>query len=111
MNWIDYIAFILSILLIMIPLIDKLIEYVKKSVKEKNWNKLIELIMNFMAEAEHKFSDGATRKEWVLGMIQASAKTINYDINIDEVSALIDKLCSLTKVVNVSPQSDERGEK
>ena len=83
-----------------IPLTLKLIEYVKKSIKEKNWNKLLDLIISLMKEAEAKFDDGTTRKEWVLAMIKASSDSINYDINIDEVGTLIDNLCNMTKAVN-----------
>ena len=42
-------------------------------------------------------------------MVKASSDTINYDINMDEISALIDSLCDMAKVVNV--QDEETGEK
>lgn len=100
MNWIEIIVAILTGLATCIPLVWKLIEYVKKAVKEKNWNELLKLIMNLMSEAEKKFDDGATRKEWVLAMVQASSDTINYDIDIELVSALIDSLCDMSKTVN-----------
>ena len=45
MEWINYAVSILSGLAIAIPLVVKLIEYVKKAVKEKNWNKLLDLVM------------------------------------------------------------------
>ena len=38
-------------------------------------------------------------------MVKASAGTINYDINMDEISALVDSLCEMANVVNTS--SDE----
>ena len=56
--------------------------------------------MNLMEEAETKFETGADRKEWVMMMIKASADTINYEIDMDEISKLIDSLCSMTKIVN-----------
>lgn len=84
-----------------IPLVIKLVEYVVKSVKERNWNNLLDLVMSLMAEAEKKFATGAERKEWVIAMVQASADTINYEIDIDTLSILIDSLCDLTKEVNV----------
>lgn len=43
---------------------------------------------------------GADRKEWVLAMVRASADTVKYEINMDEISALIDSLCDMSKVVN-----------
>ena len=75
-------------------------KYVKKSVEEKNWNQLLNLVTNLMEEAEKKFATGAERKEWVLAMVKASADTINYPINLEEVSKLIDSLCDMSKIVN-----------
>ena len=83
-----------------ITLIIKLIEYVQKAVKERNWKKVIELVLKLMAEAEQKFENGADKKQWVLAMVKASADSINYDINMDEIDLLIDNLCAMSKVVN-----------
>ena len=85
-----------------IPLIISLVKYVSKAIKEKNWTNLITLVTKLMAEAENKFETGAERKDWVLGMVKASAATINYDVDIDAVATLIDNLCDLTKKVNTS---------
>ena len=83
-----------------IPLIVSLIKYVKVAIKEKNWDKLLDMVMHLMSEAEKKFNDGATRKEWVIAMIKASSDSINYDIDVDAVGDLIDSLCDMSKVVN-----------
>lgn len=85
-----------------IPLVISLIKYVQKAIKEKNWTNLVTLITKLMAEAETMFATGAERKEWVLGMVKASAVTINYDVDINAVASLIDSLCALTKKVNVT---------
>jgi len=98
--WIEYILAILSGLAVTIPLVIKLVEYVQKAIREKNWKRLLELVMAYMIEAEKKFDNGADRKAWVLSMIEASSKTIEYDIDLAIVSQMIDSLCSLTKVVN-----------
>lgn len=100
MEWINYFLSILSGLAVAIPLVMKLVEYINKSIKEKNWGKLIELIINLIPEAETKFGNGAERKEWVISMIKSSADTIDYDIDINIVSDLIDSLCKMTKTVN-----------
>ena len=85
-----------------IPLVVKLVEYVhKEAVKEKNWDKLLSLVMRLMAEAEQKFTDGATRKEWVMAMVKGAAETINYKVDTEKLAELIDSLCELTKKVNV----------
>ena len=104
MEILELIIEILAGLMIVIPLVVKLIEYVKKSVLEKNWNNLIHLLLNLIATAEEKFDNGADRKQWVIAMVQASANTINYPISEQELSKLIDNLVELTKKVNVKIQ-------
>jgi hypothetical protein len=64
--WIQAIISILSGIAVLVPLIVTLIDYVKKSTKEKNWNQMLKLVMNLMAEAEDKFDKGADKKEWVI---------------------------------------------
>lgn len=91
---------ILSGLVVLIPLVVKLIEYVQKATKEKNWNRLLDMTMKLMEEAETKFENGADKREWVLAMVKASADSINYDIDIEEVGKMIDSLCAMTKIVN-----------
>lgn len=108
MEIVELIIEILSGLIIVIPLVLKLVEYVKKATIEKNWNNLIRLVMSLMATAEQKFDNGADRKEWVIAMVQASANTINYPISEKELSDLIDNLCALTKKVNVAIKEEEK---
>lgn len=108
MQWVNYIVSILSGLAIAIPLVVKLVEYVKKSVRERNWNKLLDLVMKLMSEAETKFETGAEKKEWVLALVKASADSINYDIDTNAVSELIDNLCDMTKVVNAPSNTENK---
>lgn len=100
MEWVKVLVSVLSGLAAAIPLVIKLVEYVQKSVKEKNWNRMLDMVMNLMVIAETKFDTGADRKEWVMAMVKASADTINYDIDMDAVGSLIDSLCGMSKVVN-----------
>ena len=100
MEWYEIIVSILSGLLVTIPLVVKLVEYVKIAIHEKNWNQLLALVMRLMAEAEEKFDNGADRREWVLGMVEASADIVDYEINLEQVGELIDSLCAMSKKVN-----------
>ena len=100
MEWYTLLISVLSGLVVTIPLVVKLVEYVKKAIKEKNWNKLLALVMRLMAEAEEKFDNGADRKSWVLGMVSASAEIVDYDIDLEQVGELIDSLCDMSKKVN-----------
>lgn len=105
-NIIQHILTIVSGLAVVIPLVIKLVEYVQKFIKEKNWTQLLSMVMDYMSEAEKNFSDGATRKEWVMTMVETSAKTLNYDLDMTVVSDLIDNLCSMSKSVN-PPATEE----
>ena len=105
MEYLDVILSIVAGLAAAIPLVIKLVQYVQKAIKEKNWGQLLDLVMSLMEEAEEKFADGATRKEWVMAMVATSAESINYDVDIAAISELIDSLCDLSKVVN--PPADE----
>lgn len=85
----------------------KLVQYVQKSVQEKNWAPLLGLLIDLMEQAEEKFDDGATRKEWVMAMVQTSAEYINYPIDKDVLSSLIDSLCDMTQIINAPAESEE----
>lgn len=88
-----------------IPLAVKLYQAVKEAVQEKNWTHLLGLVVDLVEEAEVKFADGATRKEWVMAMVQTSAEYINYPVDTEALSEMIDALCDMTKIVN--PPADE----
>ena len=99
-NVVNIIVSILTGIATAIPLIVQLVKYVKKAIQEKNWNQLVAMVMKLMEEAEKKFETGADRKEWVMTMIKASSDSINYPVDMDAISALIDSLCDMSKVVN-----------
>ena len=101
--WLQIIISILSGIAVAIPLIIKLINVVKTSVKEKNWNLLIKMATDYMKEAEKNIANGAERKKWVISMVIASASNINYpltDEDIQKLEDLIDAICDASKVIN-----------
>lgn len=103
MDWVKIIVDFLAGLAIVIPLVIKLADSVKTATKEKNWNTLLKMTIEYMKTAETKFSDGATRKEWVIAMVQTSAATINYDldeISLAKISDLIDSICAAADIIN-----------
>lgn len=97
---ISLIVALLSGLATCIPLAYKLVQYVQKAAQEKNWNALLGLVIDLMEQAEKKFTDGATRKEWVMAMVQTSAEYINYPMDSVSLGKLIDTLCDMSKIVN-----------
>ena len=109
MNWVQIIVAILGGIATAIPLVIKLVDVVKKSVKEKNWNQLVKMTMDYMTQAEKNFESGAERKEWVMSMVIASAANINYPMTDDDVKKiedLIDAICDASKILNNSANKD-----
>lgn len=98
----EILIYIISGLAVIIPLVVKLIEYIKAAIEGKNWDSILTLVISLMEEAETQFDNGADRKQWVLGMIEESAKTLNYNIDLEKIGQLIDALCAMAKIVNAS---------
>ena len=84
----------------LIPLVITLVNYVTKAVKEKNWTKMVELALKLMAEAENKFSTGAEKEEYVVSLVLAAAKEINYDVDETVLREFIKNTILLSKEVN-----------
>ena len=107
MKWYEILISVLTGLATAIPLVIQLVKFVQQSIKEKNWQDLLELVTNLMKEAEGKFDNGIDRKEWVMTCVKATADTINYDINMDVVGELIDSLTEMSKIVNPPMKAEE----
>ena len=108
--WIQIAISILSGIAVAIPLIIKLVEVVRNSVKEKNWNLLMKMTMDYMTEAEKNIASGAERKQWVMSMVIASAANINYtmtDEDIQKIEDLIDAICDASKILNNSEERNK----
>lgn len=101
-EWVKLIVSVLSGLAATIPLVVQLVKYVQRAIKERNWPEVVRIVTGYMERAETMFEKGADRKEWVLAMVKASADTVKYNIDMNEISALIDSLCDMSKVINNS---------
>ena len=102
-EWVEMIISILSGLAVTIPLVIKLVQVVVQSTKEKNWNKIIVMVTEYMATAETMFKHGQDKKAWVMEMLKTSAKVSNFDLteeNLLKISELIDQMCTLSKQIN-----------
>ena len=100
-NTLNIVVQILTTLVTLIPMLVALIKYVRMAIKEKNWNNLLSLILSLCATAEQQYSEGAEKKRWVMSMVKSSLDSINYEIDDETLSALIDSLIDLTTKVNV----------
>lgn len=100
--WLSILASAFTVLGVVIPLIFSLVKYVKIAIKEKNWRKLFNLVLRFIAEAEEYTNlSGEGKKQFVMESIEEMADTINYEISYEELSAMIDNIIDITNKVNV----------
>lgn len=84
-----------------IPLVIKLVEYIKAVAKEKNWGILMQLVLKLMVEAEDNFTTGAEREEFVIDSIKAMESTLNYDIDEEAIRSMIKSIVDTSKKINV----------
>lgn len=99
-SWINLIIAILSGLITAIPLVIKLVQYIKQAVKSKNWSPLMQLVLNLMVEAENNYVTGAERKKYVIDTIKAMEGTLNYDIDENVIGDMIDAIVAASKTIN-----------
>lgn len=102
MEWLELIITVLSGIATCVPLLISLVKYIQKAAKEKNWGKLVVIVSNLMTEAEILYTDGASKKEYVIKSVLAMAKTIDYPIDEEVLGELIDNLAALSNKINVN---------
>lgn len=105
-EWVNLVVSILSGLLVCVPLVIKLVEYIQTATKEKNWSSLMQLVLKLMTEAEKLYSTGAERKAYVLATIKAMENTLNYDIDENVVGEMIDSIVAASKVINAEVKAE-----
>lgn len=94
---------IISGLIICIPLVIKLVKVAKESIENKNWDRLLSLIIDLMKVAEVSFTTGEARKEFVINELKIQADKLEYPISEYDwvkISNAIDSMISMTKVIN-----------
>lgn len=103
-DWVELIAAVFAGMATAIPLVFKLIQSVHQNIKERNWGKLLSIVVDLMEDAEGMFDDGATKKEWVLAGATNLADFVGYDIDEESLSILVDRLCEMSKKVNAAEE-------
>ena len=98
---VKYLPTILIGLAAIIPLVTALIKYVDKAADGKNWNVIVKMVLDLMVQAEQDYSAGTEKKAFVMNQIAVLAKTVDFEIDMDKVSDLIDALCDMAHGVNV----------
>jgi len=97
---IELIIAIVSGMATCLPLAVKLIQITREAVKERNWTKMLDLVIELMEDAEEFLQDGASKKQWVLSGLKSLQGFAGFDIDDEVVSNLIDNLAGMSKNVN-----------
>ena len=100
-KFVEYLPAILVGLAAIIPLVTALVKYVTKAAEDKNWNIIVKMVLDLMVQAEHDYSSGIERKEFVMNQMKVLAATVDFKVDWDKVSDLIDALCEMAHEVNV----------
>ena len=98
--WTTIIIPILTGLVTAIPLVIKLVDVIQKAHKEKNWKAVVQLVLVLMKEAEQNYTNGADKKQYVMSSVKAMEKSLQYDIDEEAISELIDAVVEATKRIN-----------
>lgn len=99
-NWADIIVSVLSGLAVCIPLVVQLVKYVKAAIQERKWTKVMELVLNLMTEAERNYATGAERKEYVMASIESIKDVLDYEVDMNAISEIIDAIVAASKIIN-----------
>ena len=100
-NVINIIISVLSGLTVCIPLVVQLVKYVKAAIKERKWTKVMELVLNLMTEAERNYATGAEKKEYVMNSIESIKDVLDYEVDMNAISEMIDAIVAASKTINV----------
>ena len=98
--WIELIIAVLSGLVTAIPLVVQLVKYVKAAIQEKKWSKVMTLVLNLMTEAEKNYATGAERKKYVMDSIEQIKDVLDYEVDMDAISNMIDAIVKASKTIN-----------
>lgn len=106
-EWVNIIVAVLAGILTCIPLVIKLVQTVQSAIKEKNWTNVMQIVLKLMTEAEKNYATGAERKEYVMDSIEAIKDTLNYEVDMDAISAMIDSIVLASKTINAEVKIKE----
>lgn len=84
-----------------IPLAIQLVKYIKAAIAEKNFGNIMKLALELMPEAEEKFSTGEERKAYVIDNLKSISDTLDYEVDFEKISEMIDAICKASKQINI----------
>ena len=109
-NYIQLIVLVFAALAVLIPLGVKLYKTINEIVQEKQWDRLMSLVISYMIEAENLMVNGEDKKKYVLSLISNTAQQVGYEIkdgDMEKISQLIDEICSATKLINLDSKEQQ----
>ena len=106
-TWVNIIVSILSGLAVCIPLVIKLVEYVRKAIQEKNWSNVMQIVLKLMTEAEKNYETGSERKQYVMSSIESIKDTLNCEVDMNAISGMIDSICQASKIINAEAKESK----
>lgn len=95
--WLGFIIAVAAAAATLIPLGVALYKKMKGAVETNDWVPVMSLVISLMADAKERFEHGSDKKEWVLGQLRVIAQEMNYNLDEEAVSKLIDSICDLGK--------------
>ena len=105
MNWesiLQFVCIILAGAATAVPLALQLVRYAKMAVEEKNWTKLLELVLELMKNAEEIYESGPQRRDYVIDAVMQLGQRVGYTMEEEALGKLIDDLCAMSKTVNAA---------
>lgn len=99
----DAMQFVVSIcsgLVVVIPVVAQLIRAVKEAAQEKQWDRLMRIVVDLMITAEDRFDKGDDKKAYVMALAESAAASVGATWDSQKVSDMIDAMIAMSKVVN-----------
>lgn len=84
-----------------IPFAIHLVKYVKLTIKEENFNRLVTISLGLIEKAEANYITGEERKKYVMDSIIALCEDSHCDIDLDKISDMIDAIVATSKKINI----------
>ena len=106
-DWVNLIVSVLAGLVTCIPLVVQLVKFVQAAAKEKNWSKVMQLVLTLMTEAEKNYATGAERKEYVMDSIASIKDVLDYEVDMDVISQMVDEIVKASKTINILSVTEE----
>ena len=83
-GWVTLITLIVGLIgaiAALVPTIIKMVKALRELIKNKQWQKIVELAINAMKEAEGLFQEGTDKLEYAMKTLKAACKELNNELD------------------------------